>query len=105
MYQDSSITIYPSNTTYLMYRERWFIFDDGKRTLRDDNLEYELYLSKNTSVMGTCTRSSVSKSEDFNSAVFVSHNTSFNDTWYNDTSDSYVNEQHDGTTQIYIKRR
>ncbi|MCK4665604.1 hypothetical protein KAU33_02575 [Candidatus Dependentiae bacterium] len=71
MYQDSSITIYPSNITYLMYRERWFVFKNGKKELRDDNLEYKLYLSNNTDIIGTSTHYSRSRESDFDSTVII----------------------------------
>ena len=92
LYDDSSMTVYPSNTTYLVYRERWFVYNNGKKELRDDDLEYKLYLSKNTGIIGTSTHYSRSRESDFHSTVIVSYNTSFDDTWYNDTPYSYVND-------------
>lgn len=72
IYPDSTITaVYPSNSSYLVYRERWCVYDDGEKRLRDDNLEYILYLSNNTNIIGAPTHYSKSRSSDINSAVIV----------------------------------
>lgn len=61
----------PVNNTYLVYKERWILYDNGNIQPGDDRGEYELHLSNNAPIYGAPTSYSRSKMSDVDTTVII----------------------------------
>ena len=61
----------PVNDTYLVYKERWVIYDNGNIEPGDNRGDYELHLSNNTPINGAPTFYSRARQSDFHSTVII----------------------------------